>query len=298
MCTFFSLKEKIPSWSHFQLHLYHFSHVEFVLIKVWRDVESFIPQISRVKGFPGSSVGKKSTCNAGDMGLIPGSERAPGEENGYSLQYSCLGNPMDREAWQATVHGVSRVRHNLVTKPLPLESKPFFQVTFSIHDYRISTSNSSLKFHTKLNVLVKKSGFNKTVSSQSSQPHWFSYNNEAYSCLMFWREPWDVPGSLTVKTLCMGHRSHSQSWNQYPSCLKAKRKKKNVLSFVIEGNPPTISPQLRSWSKMRAYLHLSMSGLAEWAERAMMREPSGGDVCLLFVFSALFHASFSYQHSP
>ena len=235
MCTFFSLKEKIPSWSHFQLHLYHFSHVEFVLIKVWRDVESFIPQISRVKGFPGSSVGKESTCNAGDMGLIPGSERAPGEENGYSLQYSCLGNPMDREAWQATVHGVSRVRHNLVTKPLPLESKPFFQVTFSIHDYRISTSNSSLKFHTKLNVLVKKSGFNKTLSSQSSQPHWFSYNNEAYSCLMFWRDPWDVPGSLTVKTLCMGHRSHSQSWNQDPSCLKAKRKKKKFFLSSLKG---------------------------------------------------------------
>ena len=107
-------------------------------------------------GLPWWLSSKESTCNAGDMGLIPGSERAPGEENGYSLQYSCLGNPMDREAWRATVHGVSRVRHNLVTKPLPLELKPFFQVTFSIHDYRISTSNSSLKFHTKLNVLVKK----------------------------------------------------------------------------------------------------------------------------------------------
>ena len=95
--------------------------------------------------------------------MIPGSGRSPGEENGYRLQYSCLGNPMDREAWQATVHGVSRVRHNLVTKPPPLESKPFSQVAFSIHNYRTSTSNSFLKFHTKLNVLVKKSGFSKTV---------------------------------------------------------------------------------------------------------------------------------------
>ena len=113
MCTFFSLKEKIPSWSHFQSHPYHFSHGEFVPIKVCRDVESFIPQISRVKGFPGSSVGKESTCNAGDMGLIPGSERAPGEENGYSLQYSCLGNPMDREAWRATVHGATKSQTQL-----------------------------------------------------------------------------------------------------------------------------------------------------------------------------------------
>ena len=42
-----------------------------------------------------------------------------GEGNGNPLQYSCLENPMDREAWQATVHGVARVRHNLVAKPPP-----------------------------------------------------------------------------------------------------------------------------------------------------------------------------------
>ena len=47
---------------------------------------------------------KESACNAGELGLIPGSVRSPGEGNGY-LQYSCLGNPMDRQAWWATVHG-------------------------------------------------------------------------------------------------------------------------------------------------------------------------------------------------
>jgi len=67
-------------------------------------------------GFPLSSVGKESACNAGVLGLIPGSGRPPGEENGNPLQYSCLVNPMDRGAWQATVHGVARVRHDLVTK--------------------------------------------------------------------------------------------------------------------------------------------------------------------------------------
>ena len=67
-------------------------------------------------GFPHSSVGKESACNAGDPGLIPGSERSPGEGNGNPLQYSCLENPMDRGAWQATVHAVVRVRHDLVTK--------------------------------------------------------------------------------------------------------------------------------------------------------------------------------------
>ena len=52
--------------------------------------------------------GKESPCNAGDEGSIPGSGRSPGEGNGNPLQYACLGNPMDREAWKATVHGVSK----------------------------------------------------------------------------------------------------------------------------------------------------------------------------------------------
>ena len=67
-------------------------------------------------GLLGGSVVKNLPANAGDMSLIPGSCRAPGERNGGPLQYSCLGNPMDRAAWQATVHGIARVRHDLVTK--------------------------------------------------------------------------------------------------------------------------------------------------------------------------------------
>ena len=65
------------------------------------------------EGFPCSSVGKESTCDAGDLGSIPGSERAPGEGNGNPLQYSCLENPMDRFM---AGYGVARVGHNLVTK--------------------------------------------------------------------------------------------------------------------------------------------------------------------------------------
>ena len=61
-----------------------------------------------VMGFPGGSVDKESACNAGDTGLIPGSGRSSGEGNGNSLQYSCLGNPTDRGAWQTTVCGVTR----------------------------------------------------------------------------------------------------------------------------------------------------------------------------------------------
>jgi len=59
--------------------------------------------------------GKEYACqtgSVGNMGLIPGLGRSPGEGNGNPLQYSCLGNPMDRGAWQAIVHGVTRVRHD------------------------------------------------------------------------------------------------------------------------------------------------------------------------------------------
>ena len=76
-----------------------------------------------IQGFPHGSVGKGSACSAGDLGLIPGSGRSPGEVNGSPFQYSCLENPMDRGAWQATVHGVTRVRHKLATRP-PL---PYFE---------------------------------------------------------------------------------------------------------------------------------------------------------------------------
>ena len=62
--------------------------------------------------FPGGSVGKETTCNAGDSDLIPGSGRSPGEGNGNLLQYSCLRNSVDKGAWQATVHRVSRVGYN------------------------------------------------------------------------------------------------------------------------------------------------------------------------------------------
>ena len=68
-------------------------------------------------GFPGGSDDKESTCNAGDLGSIPGLGRSPGEGNGNPLQYSCLENPMDRGAWWAIVQGVARVRHDLVAKP-------------------------------------------------------------------------------------------------------------------------------------------------------------------------------------
>ena len=69
---------------------------------------------SYIRGFPDDSDGKKSACNAEDPGSFPGLGRSPGEQNGYPLQYSFLDIPMDRGAWWATIHAVTRFRHDWV----------------------------------------------------------------------------------------------------------------------------------------------------------------------------------------
>ena len=61
---------------------------------------------------------KKSACGAGDLGWIPGWGKSLEEMNGYPLQYSCLGNPMDRGVWWVTVHGFARVRHTATARSL------------------------------------------------------------------------------------------------------------------------------------------------------------------------------------
>ena len=80
-------------------------------------------------GFPGGSDNKDSAYNAGDLGSIPGSGRSSGEGNGNPLLYSCLGNPMDRGACWATVHGVTK-RHDWVTNTFA-----FIYVCIHIHIY-------------------------------------------------------------------------------------------------------------------------------------------------------------------
>ena len=78
-------------------------------------------------GFPGGSVVKNPPANAGDRGLIPGSGRSLGEGSGNPLQYSCLGNPMDRGAWRATVYGVAQLS-SLSKTTRTLISHDVFQV--------------------------------------------------------------------------------------------------------------------------------------------------------------------------
>ena len=91
---------------------------------LWKDVDSpkfvwGVLLISVTSSWVSLWFSKESMCNAGDLASISGSGRSSGERNGSPLQYSCLGNPMDRRVWWATVHGVTRVRHNLLTKQQP-----------------------------------------------------------------------------------------------------------------------------------------------------------------------------------
>ena len=74
---------------------------------------TFLAHGSYSMGFPGGSNGKESVCNVGDLGLMPGLGRSPGEGNGNPLQYSYLENSMDRGAWWAMYPmGSQTVRHN------------------------------------------------------------------------------------------------------------------------------------------------------------------------------------------
>ena len=84
-------------------------------------IQSKLWVYNHVQGFPGSSDGNESACNAGDLGLIPVSGRSPGGGNGSPLQYSCLEEPMDRGAWRATVHEVTKSR----TRPKQLNTHAF-----------------------------------------------------------------------------------------------------------------------------------------------------------------------------
>ena len=79
--------------------LYHIYIIILSMFSIW--------------GFYGGSSVNNPPANAGDMSSIPGLRRFPGEGNGNPLQYSGLGNPIDRGAWQAIVHGVVKVRHDL-----------------------------------------------------------------------------------------------------------------------------------------------------------------------------------------
>ena len=86
-------------------------YAEYFHVSVCFAIQEIINTLQGKTGFPCGSAGKESACSAGDTGdvnLIPGLGRSPGEGNGNPLQYSCLENPMDSRVWWATVHRVTK----------------------------------------------------------------------------------------------------------------------------------------------------------------------------------------------
>ena len=77
-----------------------------IISDIWDGVISWKSLLMR--GFSYLYGRRNSPANGGDASLIPGSKRTPGEGNGYPLQFSCLGSPMDRRAWRISVHGVAK----------------------------------------------------------------------------------------------------------------------------------------------------------------------------------------------
>ena len=87
--------------------------LENVKIHIWLILCVFWTALARHTDVCIQIYSEESACNSGDLGLIPGLGRSPGEGNGNPLQYSCLENPMDRGSWRATVHGVAKSRTRL-----------------------------------------------------------------------------------------------------------------------------------------------------------------------------------------
>ena len=116
----------VATWEWNFTHSIYWTHTRFTLSIIYSSQQLYtlsgilliskwslkkLSILSRLpRGFPGGAVVKESTSQAGDVGLIPEWGRSPGEGNGNPLQYSCLENAMDRGAWWAVVHGVTKSR--------------------------------------------------------------------------------------------------------------------------------------------------------------------------------------------
>ena len=124
-------KNKTNKYIYIYIYIYIYTHTHIHASKHGEFNYSFIFSnfifVNCLLEFPWGSDGKASACNLGDQGSIPGSGRSSGEGNGNPLQYSCLGNPTDREAWWATVQEVLEMdttEHTLL--PLPHTHLPYW----------------------------------------------------------------------------------------------------------------------------------------------------------------------------
>ena len=139
--------------SHFPLNYYFFPD-EFsgVLNPCICRKSVFLWSVYCKLGVPWCLSGKESTCQAGNAGSIPGSGRSPQEGHGNPLQYSCLGNPMDRGAWRAALHGVARVGYSWATEQAGMYCKLPAKVTvrhFVCRTFIASMSPSNAHHHAR-----------------------------------------------------------------------------------------------------------------------------------------------------
>ena len=119
-------------------------------LKTWERLTCFnysFPYFS----VPSDSVDKESACNTGDLGLIHGSGRSPGKGNGNSLQYSCLGNPKERGAWRAIVHGIlkswTQLSDYTINPLLQLHLFPSFYFIQTVCELVMNLAKTQLPIH-------------------------------------------------------------------------------------------------------------------------------------------------------
>ena len=199
---------------------------------------STIFQLMSPTGFTDGSNSKESACNAGDageLGLIPGSGSSPGRGNGNSLQYSCLENPMDREALQATVHGVTKSRIRL--KQLSICNVPNILLT---------------------TVLAANLNFLKKVFPQF--PEWsiiksnITYRGVLTCCLKFFV----VPSSFQAQVQIPSHYLQGLSWSYLCSSQK-------LHWLPLPTSPPTVPYTLYFSLYLLDHLNWITNGSPKWS---------------------------------
>ena len=127
---------------------------------------NYLESFQNNKGFPGGSDSKESTCNARDPSLIPESGRSPREGNGHPLQYSFLENSMDRGAWRATVHGVTKSRTQTE------------QLTLSLFHYA-ETSSPKILTYLLWDRQICLSALDDSNRQSSGEPGWVMKSSES-----------------------------------------------------------------------------------------------------------------------